>query len=157
MHAHRQTASAFTLLEVLLALALFSIASALLVQSATDALRAFEAVKGNANEEQFYRFVLRQALAVENQEEFEDGNDVLLPDERSAHWEAEVEDAGMVDLYQARITVEIEGDRFSSRDDAEPRVYAVYLYRPQWSAVDGDRADILEDRREAWEDRYGDR
>ncbi|GHB97759.1 prepilin-type N-terminal cleavage/methylation domain-containing protein [Cerasicoccus arenae] len=152
MESSRQSLrTGFTLVEVLLALGLFALASAMLVQSATNAIRAYEAVQSNSNQEQMYRFMLRSIIAIEDREEVEDGGDWELPDESAASWEAEIEETEMLDLFRVTIQIEIESNSSQSSSD-EPRSFEVYLYRPDWSEA-GEREQLLNERRDAWEDR----
>ncbi|MGE9296446.1 MAG: prepilin-type N-terminal cleavage/methylation domain-containing protein [Puniceicoccales bacterium] len=150
MLTNHQRPNGFTLLEVLLALGLFAIASAALVQSASDALRAYDVVRTDSEREQMYRYLLRSIVSIEERDEMEDGGDLRLPDDTRADWEAEIEDGEMVDLFRVLITIELESDRFSSGDE-EVRTFEVLLFRPDWQMEDGE--GILDDRRKAMEDR----
>jgi len=143
--------SAFSLIEVLVAVGLFTLASAVLVQSAYDAVRAYETVRPDSQRDQLYRFVLRSILAIQEREEMEDGDEWELPDESRADWEVEIEDGEMLNLFRVMVTIRLQGDRFSSVDDDEERRFEVMLFRPDWEMEDG--AGILDDRRNALEDR----
>lgn len=145
----------FTLIEVLVALALFALASGILVTSALNAVRATEAVRSDSDQEQLFRFMLRSIIAIEDREELEDGGDWKLPDESQADWEAEVEDTEMVDLFKVTIQVNLDRGNFGASDDDVSRSYEVFLYRPDWESVDGNRDNLLEDRRQNLEDRRG--
>ncbi|WP_309385468.1 type II secretion system protein [Cerasicoccus frondis] len=141
---HRR--NGFTLIEALLAIGLFTLASAMLIQAAYSSIYAYEAVQNNSDKEQYYRYVLRSIIAIEEQDTMEDGGDWNLPDDTLANWEAEIEDADMIDLFRVSIQITLE-------DEDEPRSFEVYLYRPDWSSVDGDREGLLNDRREKLEER----
>jgi len=143
---------AFTLLEVLVALSLFAVASAMLVQSALNAVRAYELVQPESNREQMFRFVLRTIIATEDREEMEDGGDITLPDDSVANWEAEIEETQLLDLFLVTIEVELD-DGFGGSGEEITRSYQVHLYRPDWDYEDGNRDEILEDRRDNLEDR----
>lgn len=137
----------------MLALGLFVIASAMLVQAAFNAIRAYEAVQSDSNHEQLYRFALRTIVAIAEQEEFEDGGEIRLPDDSQVNWEAEIEDTEMVDLFSVKLSLELDGGVGNSSLEAETREYTIYLYRPEWASVDGDRGQLLEDRRQNLEKR----
>ncbi|WP_309397409.1 type II secretion system protein [Cerasicoccus maritimus] len=136
----------FTLIEALLAIGLFTIASAMLIQAAFNSVYAFEAIQSNSDKEQLYRYLLRSIIAIEDQETMEEGGDWQMPDETQANWEVVIEDAEMVDLYRVVISITLE-------EDDEAREFEVHLYRPDWSSVDGDREQLLNDRAKNLEER----
>lgn len=136
----------FTLIEAILAIGLFAVASGMLIQAAVNSVFAYEAVKSNSDQSQIYRYLLRSIAAIEDQEEMEEGGDWPLPDDTTANWEVVVEDTEMVDLFHVTVEIELE-------DDDEPTAFELYLYRPDWSSVDTDRETLINDRRENLEDR----
>lgn len=144
---------AFTLLETLVALSLFTVASALLVQSALNAVRAVEAVRSDSDQEQLFRFVLRTIMAIEDREAMEDGDDWELPDESTATWEVEIEETEMLDLFRVNVEIELDRGRFGGSGEDITRNYQIFLYRPDWEYEDGNRDQILNDRRDNLEDR----
>jgi len=142
--------SAFTLLEVLLALGLFALASAVLVESVRNTLMAYESVRPDSQREQFFRFMLRSIVAIEDRAEMEDGGDWKLPDDSRADWEVEIEDGEMLNLFRANIVITLQADRFGGGEGDERR-FEVFLFRPDWEMEDG--AGVREDRQDALEDR----
>lgn len=154
MFARRQNHfTGFTLLEVLVSLGLFALASALLVQAALNAVRAYETVQSDSDQEQLFRFALRSIIAIEDREEIEDGGEIELPDDSTVDWEVEIEETEMVDLFQVSIQIELDGGNFGESEEDITRNYQVYLYRPDWQTEDTNREDLLEDRRNNLEDR----
>lgn len=106
--ARKHSAEGFTLIEFIVAVGLFAMASAILIQSVSDALTAYETVKSNSNREQLFRFAVRTIISIEDREEMEDGGDLEMPEGLNATWEVETEEADMVALYRATITIDLQ-------------------------------------------------
>jgi len=132
---------AFTLMEVALATAIFGMALVVLTSAFANALTAMNVMRSDAQNEPMLRFLRSKIISVANLENFEDGEELYLPDGGSANWMAEVQPTTTADLFRVSLTINIEG-----KDDADSvqHTETLYLLRPTWSESD-DRADIIED------------
>lgn len=157
----RSACRAFTLIEVLLALGLFVVATGILAGSLYSGLQAYRAAASDTLTENRYRLVLREVLQISDRTEFERGGLLRLPDDTRAHWEVQLGDNPvLLDLLEAQITVRLEGDLPVGggvvREPERERSFLLQLYRPDWMDVT-DRAQLLDDRRRALEERRGTR
>ena len=128
----------FSLIEVLLSLALLGIGVVVLAQALVNAITAVGSLE--ANDSVFYdvEFVARQALMVGDRIEFEDGGEVPLPNNNTAQWSVEVEETQTLDLLKVALTVELpESDTYPEFNDT----FTVYIYRRGW--MDPTDRDIL--------------
>lgn len=120
----------FTLLEVLIALAVFAGAVVVLGASYINVLNAYARVGEAAQEDQDLRFA-RQSILVEPElEEVEKGGDFETTDGRRVTWQATIEPTEVADLFTVIFTCEVGG-----APDREPRVVEqrFRLLRPSWS------------------------
>lgn len=153
------SAFGFTLLEVLLSLALFTIATGILAGSLYSGLQAYRSARSDTQIENRYRLVLRQVLAISDRETFDGSGEVRLPDGDTADWETTLEQGELLDLFVARVSVRLRGDITAALPDAEladGRQFELLLYRPDW-AEPMERGHLLEDRRTALEKRREER
>ena len=124
------TPAAFTLLEVLVALAIFALAAVVLGATYVNALNAYEAAtRRNAYDEDL-RFVRAALLTEPDRDKVEEGGELDLGTNRRARWQAEIASTNTVDLFSVTWTCEIT-------DPARREPYRVtqtfLLLRPTWS------------------------
>ena len=144
----RSTASAFTLIEVLVALAVFAAAGTYLTSTFVNALTARERSVSNDAFNADIRAVRLQLLLEPNLEDAEVGGDYPTLNNGEAIWEAEIEPMEVVDLFKVDFSIE-----FSAPADDQPDNYreVLYLLRPTWSEAD-ERSDLLQDKRDLLQD-----
>ena len=138
-------APAFSLIEVVIAVALFAAAATVLTTSFVNTVLLRE--KGQSDE----RFaadlhaVRLQLLLEPNRDDAEEGGEYPSLNHGEALWRAEVEPTDVVDLFQVRFEVE-----FTDPPENGRVAYAetLYLLRPTWSEGD-ERSQLLEDKRDA--------
>lgn len=119
---------AFTLLETLVAIALFGMAAAVLVMSVTTLMQAFS-LAGDSSEADFIReFALRAAEGKRTAGEVEQGGELMTPDGEVLRWKGEVFPEDSMDLY--RLTLTVSGDRHSGG----AWVVKTLVYKPDWGA-----------------------
>lgn len=145
----RKVGAAFSLIEVLIALALFAICANLITSAFINALLARE-----RNPELVYRdiaieTVRRQLLLEKTLEDAEEGGTVPLLEDKEALWTVEIFPTELIDLFECRFDVE-----FPDSDTPGQSLYSetLYLLRPTWS-VASERATLLEDKKQALNDR----
>ena len=147
-HSRSKSVAAFTLVEVLIAVAIFAMAASVLMSAFVNALlsreRAVQYDLLNAD----IRAVRMQLLLEPNLEDAEDGDEYETVHSGEASWEAQVVLTNVVDLFQVELSI-----RFSEPPEGLVADYTetLYLLRPTWSESD-ERSDLLQDKREALED-----
>jgi len=147
MKPRKRKSAAFTLMEVTLATAIFGVALVMLTSAFANALTAMNSMRREADDEPMFRFLRSKIITVPDLDNFEQGEELYLPDGDNAHWSAEVEPTTIADLFRVRLTMAI--DRL---DDTKSltRTETLYLLRPTWSESD-ERADIIEEATRALE------
>lgn len=124
------TLAAFTLLEVLIALAIFALAAVVLGATYVNALNAYEAVSRRNEYDADLRFVRSAVLTEPDRDKAEEGGDLDLGGSKRAHWQADIASTDTVDLFSVTWTCEIT-------DPARREPYRVtqnfLLLRPTWS------------------------
>ena len=141
----RARSKAFTLIEVVLAVALFASAAVVLTSSFVNALMARELGNHNTLLEGDIRAVRLQLLLEPSREDAEDGDDIETLNSGKASWRAMIEPTNVVDLFQVALEIEF----FDPPEDT-PSHYqeTLYLLRPTWSESE-ERNTLLEDKRAA--------
>ncbi|RPG85996.1 MAG: prepilin-type N-terminal cleavage/methylation domain-containing protein [Coraliomargarita sp. TMED73] len=137
----------FTLIEVVVALAIFAAASVGLTLTFTSILTARQHGVQSDLLDADLRAVRLQLLLEPNLELAEEGNNMETLSCGEAEWQAEILPTELVDLFQVRFLVE-----FSDPPEGLPENYSetLYLLRPTWSEPD-ERDDLLAEKREALE------
>jgi prepilin-type N-terminal cleavage/methylation domain len=134
-------ARAFTLVEVLVSLAIFALAAVALGAAYVNLILAHEALRRTEPQDEALRLARRALLAEPELEAAETGDEVVLTDERTARWRAEIEPLPVADLFSATLEVEVPApDRGSTEKFTETHV----LLRPTWS-TEADRKQLLDD------------
>lgn len=130
---------AFTLIEVLVALAIFAIAAVVLGTSYTNMMLAHAAIRDRDGSEADIAWA-REALLVEpDRAVVERGGDLVLPDGRSATWRATVTATGVSDLFD--VTLELTAPPPSGSGDLVRVTETLRLLRPTWSTA-AERKDL---------------
>jgi len=133
----------FTLVEVILAIIIFTMAAGILVESVFNISDELVRLESQDSREADIRFVRRTILAIPEREKIEDGDDIETLNSGRATWEAVIEETGIVDLFLLKLSVEFDGEGVSD----EPLLYELYVLRPAWSDVT-DRGALLDEKRE---------
>lgn len=123
---------AFTLLEVLLALALFSVAGLVLAAAYTNVLNNVEKVKLDQALEDELALVRAQVLLQPELEEVERGGDLPTLNYGAARWRATVTPSERIaDLFRVDLEIELEG----RGESPTPRTIGqtLWVLRPDWS------------------------
>lgn len=137
--------TAFTLIEVLIALAIFAMASTYLTTTFVSALTARERSFNQDLLHADIRAVRMQLLLEPNRDDAEDGGSLPTLNHGEASWRASIEPTEVVDLFTVVLTIE-----FSQAPEDSPGFYeeTLFLLRPTWSEAD-ERSDLLQDKRDA--------
>ena len=132
----------FTLVEVILAIALFAMAAGILVEIVFNINFALEQLESQVNREADIRFVRRTVLAIADREKLEDGDEIRTLSSGNATWEAEIEETEVVDLFMLKLSITFDDE--DSKD--EPHIYQLYVLRQGWSQAT-ERSALLSEKR----------
>jgi general secretion pathway protein I len=139
-----RTEPGFSLIEVVVALALFAMASVVLTSSFVNALLAREHGQSNDLRHADIRAVRMQLLLEPNMDDAEDGDRYDTLNNGTANWEASIEPTNVIDLFEVQLSIE-----FSEPQEEQAATYteSLYLLRPTWSKTD-ERSSLLQDKKD---------
>lgn len=142
---------AFTLIEVLVSLAIFAVAAVSLGAAYSNVLLSRIAMKQDEQRLDDRARCRAALLETPGFEDVEAGGEIHLPGGRTARWQGKIEATSVSDLFAVQLTAEIEG-----ADGAEPEEYAEtrMLLRPTWS-IPSDRQKIRDEARQRLEKERG--
>tara|TARA_B110000285_G_C15071022_1_gene587949 strand:+ start:306 stop:770 length:465 start_codon:yes stop_codon:yes gene_type:complete len=140
----RRTVSGFSLIEVVVALALFAMASVVLTSSFVNALLAREHGQSNDLRHADIRAVRMQLLLEPNVDDAEDGDRYDTLNNGTANWEASIEPTNVIDLFEVQLRIEFSDPQ---EQQAASHAETLYLFRPTWSKSD-ERSDLLQDKKD---------
>ena len=120
----------FTLLEVLVSLAIFALGAIVLGAAYVNVLSAYEQAQRSNQSEQDVRFARAQLLAEPDHDKAEKGGDFEASGGRRVKWHATIESTKTADLFQVTFVCEF-GD---AAGGALPTVTETFtVLRPTWS------------------------
>jgi general secretion pathway protein I len=121
----------FTLVEVMVALAIFALMAVVLGAAYVNVLNAYARVGQAAQENENLRFA-RQILFVEpDREKVEEGGDFQTPEGQRVVWRAQIEPTNLPDLFTVTFTCELPSEEVGGK--GETVVQTFRLLRPTWS------------------------
>jgi general secretion pathway protein I len=126
----KRTDRGFTLIEVLVALAIFALAAVVLGGAYVNVLTSYDAVSRRQEHEQDLRLVRALVLAEPDRKIVEEGGTLTLPGNRTAAWTAQLEETTVADLFRVAFRCEI---RDSGSGAPWEREEVFLLLRPTWS------------------------
>lgn len=144
---HSHTADGFSLIEVVVALALFAMAAVVLNSSFVNALLARERGLSNDRLNADIQAVRLQLLLESNLEDAEDGGRYETLNSGTANWKASVEPTNLIDLFHVQLQIEFSDPQ---DDQAATHTESLYLLRPTWSESD-ERSELLQDKKDELE------
>lgn len=146
-HSHRRQA-AFSLMEVVIAVAVFAMAATVLTSAFSNALLSRDRSVSNELINNDIRAVRLQLLLEANLDDAEDGDEMETLSSGEASWEAVIEPTNVIDLFRVQLNIS-----FSEPAKGLPKDYTetLYLLRPTWSES-SEREDLLQDKRDDLED-----
>lgn len=141
----------FSLIEVVVAVALFASAAVVLSSAFVNALLARDFGKRNAVFADEVRAVRMQLLLEPNLEDAEDGGIFETLGAGEAEWKAVIEPMEVVDFFHVILQIE-----FSDPPEDLAPLYTeeLYLLRPTWSESE-ERSELLAEKRDALYDERG--
>jgi general secretion pathway protein I len=120
----------FTLVEVLVSIAIFALAAVILGSAYINVLSGYQRMRSSTQDETDLAFVRALVLAEPKLEVIEKGGDVRRPDSTTVHWQAEVEPTNRADLFQVVIECQMPG--IGTKQGRTMRDTFLVL-RPTWS------------------------
>ncbi len=129
---------AFTLVEVLISLAMFALAAISLGAAYTNVVLSRQALKVNDVAVDDLARARAALLETVNYDDVAAGGEIHLPGDRLATWKGEIEATSVSDLFTVTLTVEIQN---ADGTDAPALTETRLLLRPTWS-VPADRQKI---------------
>ncbi len=132
---------AFTLVEVLVSLAIFSIAAVALSSAYLNVISGYRDSETQRERHENWALVRLQVLIEPNREALESGGQITLPDNSTLHWTANIESTELADLFALELSGEVTGSEGWSQNER------LMLFRPEWSDP-GDRDQLREDNRQ---------
>ncbi len=144
----RRTVFGFSLIEVVVALALFAMASVVLMSSFVNALLAREHGQSNDVRHADIRAVRMQLLLEPNVDDAEDGDRYETLNNGMANWEASIEPTNVIDLFKVELRIEFSEPQ---EEQEATHIETLYLLRPTWSESD-ERSTLLQDKKDALQD-----
>lgn len=130
---------AFTLIEVLVALAIFAIAAVALGAAYVNLIQTHAALRDRDGSESDLAWAREALLAEPDRATAERGGDVVLPDGRAASWRAVIEPAAVSDLFD--VVLEVTAPPPGGSGDLVRRSEKLRLLRPTWS-TEAERKDL---------------
>ncbi|HEX2100199.1 MAG TPA: prepilin-type N-terminal cleavage/methylation domain-containing protein [Candidatus Synoicihabitans sp.] len=123
----------FSMIEVLIALAIFALAAVVLGAAYINVLNAYARATEVAQQQEDVRFARQAVFQQADREELEKGGDFQTTDGRRVSWQATVEPTNLPDLFEVRFICEVSGAPGSRPEAFEQRFR---LLRPTWSEAD---------------------
>jgi len=124
-------ARGFTLLEVLVALAVFALAAVMLGSGYINVLNAYESARRGHTHEEDISFARAQLLAEPDRNKAEQGDDFDSAGGGRVTWHSKIEPTATADLFQVTFTCEIAETNVRLRQP--PVTETFMLLRPTWS------------------------
>ena len=135
---------AFTLVEVLISLAMFALAAISLGAAYTNVVLSRQALRVNEVAVDDLARARAALLETVNYDDVATGGEIHLPGDRLATWKGEIEATAVSDLFSVTLTVEIQN---ADGTDAKPLTETRLLLRPTWS-VPADRQKIRDEAKQ---------
>lgn len=124
----------FTLLEVLVALAIFALAAVMLGSSYLNVLNAYAAAGRGAERDDNVRFARSLLLAEPDREKAEQGDSFDGANGVRVVWRSTIEPTNTADLFNVTLTCEISDP--AAKETRPPATERFMLLRPTWSKGD---------------------
>lgn len=152
-HSHRHARSlaresehrGFTVLEVLVALAIFAFASMVLSSAYINILNGYELATRGLAADADIAFARSIVLTEPDRKKLEEGGDFETSDGRRLQWSVEIEMTSTADLYQVTFTCDISGGTGAAAARPEQVVQRFTVLRPTWTIEPAERDKLREE------------
>ncbi|MEM9160135.1 MAG: prepilin-type N-terminal cleavage/methylation domain-containing protein [Verrucomicrobiota bacterium] len=126
----RSSDEGFSLLEIIMSLAVFGVALVALSGAYVNTIASIERVEVDQGLEQDLNMVRSIVLTLETTDDLEDGGEINTGVHGEVSWRAEYEATGVADLFEVTLFVEMDDERTGISREVEQ---TVYVTRPTWS------------------------
>ncbi|MGJ8650097.1 MAG: PulJ/GspJ family protein [Opitutaceae bacterium] len=134
----------FSLIEVVIAVALFAMAATVLSSTFVNALLLRDRVQSNDIRNADIRAVRLQLLLTPNLDDAEDGAEIETLSNGEATWRAEIEPTNVIDLFHVELFIEFLDPQ---EEQEATHQETLYLLRPTWSDS-SERSDLLQEKKD---------
>lgn len=138
----------FTIIEVLMALALFSFAAVMMGTAYVNVLNAYAIAARSTQGEEDVRFAREMLMQETDFKKAEEGGEFTSADGRSVRWRAKVAPTSLPDLFDVAFTCETAESGGAS---PQTTTQTFRLLRPSWSEA-GDRDKLRQEVRKRIEE-----
>jgi general secretion pathway protein I len=121
----------FTLLEVLVALAIFALAAVVLGSTYLNVLNAYHFANATDTRDEEVRFARAQLMAEPDRQKAEEGGDFEASGGGRVSWHAKIETSNTADVFEVTFTCEVA--ETDAKKTNRPVVETFMLLRPTWS------------------------
>ncbi len=121
---------AFTLVEVLISLAIFALAAVVLAAAYLNVLGSYQAVARRQQGEEDWKLVRIAVLSEPDRTKVEEGGRLPLADGTNLLWTAKIDETEIADLFAVTVHAEPE---IATGSDNHARDQKLMLLRPGWS------------------------
>lgn len=143
IRSHYQS-RAFTLIEVLVSLAIFALAAVVLSVAYLNIIGSYRSLGAQHQSDEDWKLLRAVVLTEPELAKVEEGGRIALPDGRQLNWKAEVEATNVADLFL--LTLEAEVPASGDTEQWQQR-QVLHLLRPGWS-VPAEREELREKTRQ---------
>lgn len=135
--------NAFTLIEVVVAIAIFSLTASLLLAAVGNAYAAQHSLTKRDTRHEDRCEIIRIAFSQSesDSDQLTVGGDYRTSDNASVSWSAEAEETAQAGLFRVSIFIDWE-------KDSESETLVFYAFRPAWKSQFDNQTVLLEDLRE---------
>ena len=120
----------FTLIEVLISLAIFALAAVVLSMAYLNIIGSYSAMGGRQQAEEDWKWLRLTVLFEPDRKKVEDGGRLALPDGQQLVWTAKIEPTDVADLFRVSLKAETAQ---TTGPEAWQRSQSLQLLRPTWS------------------------
>jgi general secretion pathway protein I len=134
----------FTLLEVLIALAIFALAAIVLGSAYVNILLSYDVVRRNSTYGEDVAFARQIVLNEPDRTKLEKGGEFETADGHHAKWDVEIASTTTADLFNVTFTCEISD---AKQPEAQKTTQTFLVLRPTWSIDAAEHDKLRQDAR----------
>jgi general secretion pathway protein I len=137
----RLSVRGFTLVEVLMAIAIFALSAVILASAYVNVLNGYMIVERTAQSSADIAFARALVLTEPDRKKLEQGGEFDTTDGKHAKWGVEILSTGTADLFTVNFTCTIGG---IGEPEPQKTLQTFTLLRPTWSIDPAERAKLRE-------------
>lgn len=120
----------FTLIEVLVSLAIFALAAVVLSVAYLNILGSYRTLGSRHEAEENWKLLRAVVLTEADKEKVEQGGRIALPDGAHLNWKGQIEPTDVADLFRLTLEADVTD---TGAGDARQRRQVIHVFRPSWS------------------------